>query len=92
VNTPGASSSAARWGAQDVEPVQGGSGVELVLFAAHGQAVVADHDGEVPARLVLADHLADLDADRSGAGQLAGPDAGDKGASSFYVAASRSSR
>jgi hypothetical protein len=66
-------------GAQDLEPVQGGSGVDLVLLAGHGQAVVADHDGEVLACLVLADHLADLNADRSGAGQLVDPDAGDEG-------------
>src|SRR6185437_2859676 len=66
-------------GAQHVEPVEGGFGVDLVLLAGDGQAGVGDRDAEVLAGLVCADHLADLDADRPGAGQPARLDPGDDG-------------
>ncbi len=66
-------------GAEHVEPVQGGFGVDPVLPALDGQAGIGDGDGEVLAGLVLADHLADLDADRPGAGEPAGLDAGEEG-------------
>src|SRR5208282_3866380 len=70
-------------GAEHVEPVQGGFGVDLVLLAGDGQAGIGDGDGEVLAGLVPADHLADLDADRPGAGELAALDAGDEGGEQF---------
>src|SRR5216683_742370 len=41
-------------GAQHVEPVQGGLGVDLVLLAGQGEAVIGDGDLEVLAGLVLA--------------------------------------
>jgi hypothetical protein len=34
-------------GAQHVEPVQGGFGVDMVLLAGHGQGGIGDGDGEV---------------------------------------------
>src|SRR5277367_194651 len=70
-------------GAQHVELVQGGLGVDLVLLAGHGEAVLGDGDGEVLAGLVPADHLADLDPDRPGAGEFPGLDAGDDGGQEF---------
>ena len=44
-------------GAQDVEPVQGGFGVDLGLPAGHGQAGIGDGEVEVLGGLVLIDHL-----------------------------------
>ena len=66
-------------GAQHVEPVQGGFGVDPGLIALDGEADVGDGHGEVLAGLVLADHLAHLDPDRPSAGQPSGLDAGDEG-------------
>ena len=66
-------------GAQHVEPVEGGFGVDLVLLAGHGQAVIGDGDGEVLAGLVPADHFAGLDPDLAGALQAACLDPGDDG-------------
>src|SRR4029077_16734794 len=66
-------------GAQHVEPVQGGLGVDLVLLAGHGQVVIGDGDGEVLACLVPGDHLADLDPDLSGTLKAAGLHARDEG-------------
>ena len=54
--------------------------------------VVGDGDGEVLAGLVPGDRLADLDPDLAGPLQAADLHPGDEGASSFSVAASRSSR
>src|SRR5207237_10315848 len=50
-------------GAQHVEPVQRGLGVDPVLPAGHVQGVIGDGDGEVLGGLVSADHLARLQAD-----------------------------
>ena len=66
-------------GAQHVEAVQGGLGVDLVLLAGNSQAVIGDGEVEVLAGLVRADDLADLDADRPSAGEQAGPDAAMRG-------------
>src|SRR5207253_4572037 len=66
-------------GAEHIEPVQDGFGVDLILLAGDGQAVIGDGDGEVLAGLVPADHLADIDPDGPGAGELAGLDPGDEG-------------
>src|SRR5208282_400024 len=70
-------------GAQHVEPVQGGLGVDPVLPAGHDQAVIGNGDGEVLGGLVLADHLARLDADRPGTVEPARLDAGDEGGQQF---------
>jgi hypothetical protein len=73
-------------GAQHVEAVQGGFGVDLVLLAGYGQAGIGDGHVEVLGGLVFlliilvfADHFADLDPDWPGAGQPPGLDAGDDG-------------
>src|ERR1700761_8709384 len=47
-------------GAQHVEPVQGGFGVDVVLAAGHGQGGVGDRHVEMLGGLVLGDHLAHL--------------------------------
>ena len=60
-------------GAQHLKPVQGGFGVDLVLLAGDGEAVIGGADLEVLAGLVRADHLADLHSDGPGAGELAAP-------------------
>ena len=70
-------------GAQHVEPVQGGFGVDLVLPSFDGQGGIGDGNGEVLAGLVPADHLADLDPDGPGAGKPAGGHAGDDGGEQF---------
>ena len=66
-------------GAQHVDPVEHGFGVDLVLLTGDRQAVIGDGDGGVLAGLVPGDHLADLDPDVSGALQAACLDAGDEG-------------
>jgi hypothetical protein len=71
-------------GAQHVEPVQGGFGVDLSLSAPRREAGVSDVDVEVLAGLVLPDHLAHGDPDRPGAGESARGDAsGDWGQELF---------
>jgi hypothetical protein len=72
-------------------PSRAASSSMRALPAMDGEAVVSDGDLEVLAGLVLADDLADLDSDRRGASRLAATRAV-IGASSFSVAASRSSR
>src|SRR5664279_3845629 len=59
-------------GADDVDAVQAGFGVDLVLSAGDGEGGVGDGDVEVFGHLVFADDLADPDADRVGAGQAPG--------------------
>ncbi len=84
---------AVRYGsAQDVDPVESGFLLDLVLPALDGQAVIGNGDLEVLGHLVLADHLADGDADRVRAGELAAATRAAIGARSFSVAASKSSR
>src|SRR4029077_6853167 len=63
-------------GAQDVDPAEGGFGVDLRLLTGDGEAVVGDRDVEVLAGLVFIDHLARLDADLRRACQPSGLDAG----------------
>ena len=64
---------AVRYGsAQDVDPVESGFLLDLVLPALDGQAVIGNGDLEVLGHLVLADHLADGDADRVRAGEACG--------------------
>ena len=76
-------------GAEHVEPVQGGLGVDLVLPALHGQGGIGDGDGEVLAGLVPADRLADLNPiSQAPVGRQARTRAM-SGASSFSVAAGR---
>ena len=47
-------------GADDVDPVEPGLGVDLRLLPLDGEAVVGDGDVEVLGHLVLADDLADF--------------------------------
>ncbi len=79
-------------GAQHVEAVQGGLGVDLVLLAGNSQAVIGDGDGEVLAGLVGADDLAGLDPDLPAPASRPARTRVMRGASSFSVAASSSSR
>ena len=60
-------------GAQHVDAVEGGFGVDLGLLAFDGQAGVGDGDLEVFADLVVVDLFADRDPDLVGAGQGAAP-------------------
>ncbi len=66
-------------GAQHVEPVEGGLGVDLVLAALDGQAGIGDGEAEVLGGLVCADHLAGGEADRVRAAQPPGRHAGGEG-------------
>ena len=63
-------------GADDVDAVQGGLGVDLAGSAGDGQGGVGDGDLEVFGHLVGVDDLADSEADLVRAGQPAGGDRG----------------
>ena len=63
-------------GADDVDAVEGGFGVDVVLVAPPGEGRLADVEDEVLADLPLVDHFPGADADPGGVGQ---PSRGDHG-------------
>src|SRR5262249_30600808 len=66
-------------GAQHVDPIERGFGVDLGLTAGDGQAGVGDGDLNVLAGVVLVDHLAGGDPDLRRSGQPSRLHAGDNG-------------
>src|SRR5450759_3234785 len=64
-------------GADDVDPVQGRLGGDLVLVAGEGERVFGDVQDLVLGHLVPAHDLADPDPDLAGPGQAPGNDGGD---------------
>src|SRR5450756_2410742 len=64
-------------GTDDVDPVQGRLGGDLVLVAGEGERVLADVQDVVLGHLVPADDLADPDPDLASTGQAPGTGGGD---------------
>ena len=71
-------------GADDVDAVQGGLGLDLAGPAGDGQGGVGDRDLEVFGHLVFVDHRADPEPDLVRAGQPAGGDRGEDGGQEVF--------